>query len=210
MKPELQVETKLKTSPAIGLGIGIGVLAVLSIGASLTFALFPVRSIADPDTATCVDTNPGAYPNSYGKVAVRGQVSGQLVGGVTYAQSDWCAGDNFQLQEQFCYTPSNGSGKVPGQTGYNCQNGCSNGACIGAEVPTCNDSQPTADIYTRGFVQGVDPQNEFYRFEDACSGTGLQVNKYWCYPNPDGQGSVNGRQVMNCPSGQCVNGACVR
>ncbi len=84
-----------------------------------------------------------------------------------------------------------------------------NGACqIGEEIPTCTDSQPDTNIYIQGFVTGVDRNGELYRAEDECSDSGLQVNKYWCYDNPDGEGQVNGNMVYDCPSGQCSNGVC--
>jgi hypothetical protein len=211
---QVTTATKTKTSIAVSLGVAVMMLGALCAGAGMAMSIFPLKVAKIPTTPpppmfSCGDNDPGDYPHAYGHVNLASGVTG-FYNGEAYKYKDWCAGNNIQLMEYYCYRNPDREGYVPGQTGYNCQNGCTNGACNGIDTPTCTDSQPEPDIYQKGFVQGVDTTENLYRFEDECSGSGLQVSKYWCYDNPDGQGQVNGQQVLNCPSGQCANGACLK
>lgn len=216
--PEVQVVEKTKVSNAVKLSLGIGVVAILAIGASLTFGLAPRQPIVEfTGNPTCTDTDPGTFVGSFGKVAVKGATKGYDSYGRAYNMSDSCLGNGFQLMEQFCYTNPDGDGKVNGQTAYNCKNGCVNGTCVGTEVLSCTDSQPIPDINGYGYIQGVDTNGEFYRFDDACvdntGGTVLTntsatmlVNKYSCAQD------ASTRYVetkLACPSGQCSNGKCL-
>ena len=217
--PEVQVVEKTKTSNAIKLVVGIGVVAVIAIGASLSFGLAPRQPIVEyTGNPTCTDTDPGTYTGSYGKVAVKGVTKGYDRYGRTYSSSDWCAGDGISVYEQFCVKNPDGSGKLAAQSGFACKNGCLNGACVGTEARSCTDSQPVPDITGYGHIQGVDTNGEFYRFDDACvdntGGTVLTntsatmlVNKYSCGVDASTRYI---EEKFSCPSGQCTNGKCFK
>lgn len=158
---------------------------------------------------TCIDDDPSYGSDSYGNVHLSGSVYGIDSEGVSYSHNDWCAGDNIQLQEQFCYSNPNGEGILNGQAGYNCQNECINGLCLGPDIPFCIDSQPNNDpYYQAGFVQEVDNNGNFTRYEDACSTTiNNQLKMYSCIDAPNGEGDVMNEITFDCPNG-CENGIC--
>ncbi|MEA3344498.1 MAG: Ser-Thr-rich GPI-anchored membrane family protein, partial [Patescibacteria group bacterium] len=74
-------------------------------------------------------------------------------------------------------------------------------------TPTCIDNDEDYGFFTKGKVYGTRPDGTSYTTYDSCNGSNTQVNEMWCYDNPNGQGKVAGRKVIDCEYG-CSDGAC--
>lgn len=212
---EVEVIEKTKTAPAVKLAVAVGVIAIFAIGSAMAFSLLPRKSqVAVEGTSTCIDSDAGSYSGSYGKVTVKGAATGVDMYGKQYTLNDWCAGDGKQVFEYYCTPSQDGTGKAAAQMGYNCQNGCIDGACIGAEIASCTDSQPTTDITRGGFIEGIDATNELYRFDDVCvpgssltnASAEMYTKQYSCTP---GSPASYSETRTECASGLCTRGACV-
>ncbi|MCB9653509.1 MAG: hypothetical protein H6729_05155 [Deltaproteobacteria bacterium] len=75
---------------------------------------------------------------------------------------------------------------------------------------SCFDSDPTDDIYTRGYVvhDGLEEYGELTQYDRCYNST--QLGKYWCYESPQGTGMYHaGFRLFNCPFGcDVANGIC--
>lgn len=83
-------------------------------------------------------------------------------------------------------------------------------AAVVSNKPACDGRKQITqdDLFVKGNVSYSDRKTAKKTTDDECTGTGLQVNKTYCYENPYGSGNfVPGKIVYNCPLG-CSDGAC--
>lgn len=143
----------------------------------------------------CVDSDNGIYPYTKGFTANNWQ------NGSSANISDECVGN--YIYERYC------SGIYIYDEVIECENGCSNGACIN-ETTTCTDSDGGIDYYVKGNVTGITKDGDAYEREDVC-----QKDLYPDNPNllntiEERYCSVGtfGTYHYVCPNG-CQDGVCV-
>ncbi len=169
----------------------------------------------------CTDSEGGLYNNNkFVKGFVKGLMWDQNPTKRVYSEvSDYCIKTDdprwagqimiMDVAEYFCAPgPDGDPNNYINVNGYQCPSGykCEDGACVSqTNQATCSDSD-SDDIYSKGYVMGVDSSGNKYTKWDECSGSGLQVNERWCYQL--GNGMVDGQMVYNCPNG-CKDGVCI-
>lgn len=109
---------------------------------------------------------------------------------------DACYGD--RLAEYFC----NEDGTL-GSTGYDCPNGCSDGACIN-ETVTCTDSDGGKNYYVKGTLTSPDkstPRTD-YCTDEPWGSHRANLIEYYCTSE-----TTSASYGFECPNG-CEDGAC--
>jgi len=158
------------------------------------YAKYP-SDIQFEERISCSDTDNGR--NYY----IKGTVT---ISNDTTLYSDTCSAS--QLTEKYCFL-RNGKPAV-GSVVYTCPDGCSNGACTGTIILTCEDTDTANGITVKGKVYGVDATGAFYEVWDYCSGAGDKVAEMYCKAPTSGIGKIAEAEVKSCVSG-CEDGVCL-
>ncbi len=141
-----------------------------------------INSLAGISSNTCTDSDSGLNYNVKGLV----QISDSL-GNIIGYEEDGCV-DSIVLEEGFCL--SNGQGNT---VGYNCPNGCLDGACIGGNVTTCTSDEDCPSQTTKYCD----------KYGDAC----VSSMQYSCVGG-ECISFGGGASCKHCNSG-CENGICL-
>ena len=145
------------------------------------------------DHLSCSDSDGGE--NWY----VKGVVIGPDKYGGGHFGADYCdsSEDPNGLMEGYC-----DAGFVNFKL-YSCPNGCSDGACIPVETPTCTESDGGINYYVRGTITGNDIHGNGNPGVDYCAyGLKTTLMEGFC-----DSGYAN-FIAYDCPNG-CKDGACI-
>ncbi len=142
---------------------------------------------------TCTDSDGGK------NIYVAGETKQTRPDGTFLANKDECWGvTNQLLSESYCE-----GGELKTDPQILCPNGCSSGACL-SQTPTCTDTDPTNDIYTKGYATIDGGKTKIY---DHCATEqgGLNttsLTQTYCKNNKIET------TFYDCPAG-CKEGACI-
>lgn len=182
----LESGTMADTDSDIGAGFIIKVSDDCTLGSSTGGTSPPgLPGDSQEESPSCTDSDGGKRGFEKGKTCFKEE-----------CKEDYCRaeGEDFPLQEYFCYPDGIGGGVYP------CLNGCLNGACIPNEegVTGCVDSDDGKDYYKKGTITWGE-----ITAEDLCQEN--KLTEFFCdldFDSPD-------ESHYTCPNG-CSNGACIQ